>query len=411
MAQPGWVRTGEMFDARLMHTATLLNDGRVLVTGGTDGAATLTSAEVYDPQAAEWSRTQAMREPRFGHTATLLGDGRVLVAGGYGAAGVSGGYGPPASPEVPTLSTAEIYAPSSGTWARAPSMVETHAEHTANLLADGRVFIAYGVGDGDDFTGAMSQVLIEFFDPAANSWTFTDRGYQRYQATTTALPAGGYFLLFGGTCYDGFRIQPQYTANVYDPVADSGFTVELANPRALHTATALKDGTVLMAGGATVSSDNPSNPAVTLANTPVEERFDPASFSLQPTASMRDRRHRHTATLLSDGTVLVAGGGFFTATSGPPDLSVVEALASSEVYSPGTAAQPSASWASAGSLLQARLGHTATLLNDGTVLAAGGSQAPRGGVLSTAERYFPDLSGLSGCAGAVLGWLFRARKP
>jgi hypothetical protein len=292
-------------------------------------------------------------------------------------------------------------------------MQVSHAEHTANLLPDGRVLVADGVGDGDHHVGAVSLVALEWFDPGTNSWTLRDRGDQRYDATTTVFHADGTVLLFGGTYYDGYQIRPQYVADVYDLSTDSfpSNAVVLRNPRALHTATELRDGTILMAGGATVSSDDPASPSAALANTAVDERFDPASVSLQPTAGMRERRHRHTATVLPDGTVLVAGGGFFTRTAGPPGISVVQALASSEVYSPGAGTQSPASWASAGSLLQARLGHTATLLNDGTVLAAGGSQAPSGEVLYSAERYFPDLSGLSGCASAVLGWLLPARKP
>ena len=114
---------GSMAEARAGHKATLLGDGRVLVTAGSDTG----SAEVYDPSTGMWSSTGSIAEVRAFNTATLLADGRVLVAGGVGEAGL--------------LDSAEMYDPSTGTWSSTGTMTEARLYHTATLLADGRVLV------------------------------------------------------------------------------------------------------------------------------------------------------------------------------------------------------------------------------------------------------------------------------
>ena len=83
-ARTGFSPTGSMGTARELHTATLLPDGRVLVTGGDDGSGStaLALAELYDPKTGQFSPTDSMATARENHTATLLSDGRVLIAGG-----------------------------------------------------------------------------------------------------------------------------------------------------------------------------------------------------------------------------------------------------------------------------------------------------------------------------------------
>src|SRR5205814_1768444 len=130
-ARGGWTPTGSMATARYYHTATLLNDGHVLVAGGYDDSmGYLTSSELYDHGSASWSPTGSMNHGREHETATLLQDGRVLVAGGF-----DGGH---------RLASAELYDPAAGTWSWTGRMLQARSRGTATLLPDGRVLLAGG---------------------------------------------------------------------------------------------------------------------------------------------------------------------------------------------------------------------------------------------------------------------------
>jgi N-acetylneuraminic acid mutarotase len=123
-----------MANARLSHTATLLQNGKVLVVGGTiDGTFHYSSAELYDPSTNTWSSAGDMGRGngRSDHTATLLPSGKVLVAGGSGGASY--------------LASAELYDPSTNTWSSAGNMINARAGHTATLLTNGTVLVTSGV--------------------------------------------------------------------------------------------------------------------------------------------------------------------------------------------------------------------------------------------------------------------------
>ncbi len=129
-----WSPTGNMNFARAYHTATLLDNGKVLVVGGV-GVGDLASAELYDPAAGTWSVTKSwMRDARHNHTATLLLDGRVLVAGGCRLSDC----------RALLLNTAEIYDPLTDSWTAGPNMIDERANHTATRLPDGRVLLVDG---------------------------------------------------------------------------------------------------------------------------------------------------------------------------------------------------------------------------------------------------------------------------
>src|SRR5689334_11861267 len=128
LADPAWKPTGKLSTSRQGHTATRLQDGRVLIVGGSGEEPALASAEVYDPSSNRWAKAASMSTPRLGHTATMLPDGRVLVVGGSG--------------QGQALASAEVYDPSSESWAPAAAMSTPRERHTATLLPDGRVLVA-----------------------------------------------------------------------------------------------------------------------------------------------------------------------------------------------------------------------------------------------------------------------------
>ena len=148
-----FIGTGALGTAREFHTATLLSNGKVLVAGGFGASGFLASAELYDPANGTWSGTGALATAREFHTATLLPNGKVLVAGGIGAGGV--------------LASAELYDPTTGTWSATGSLNYARGDHTATLLPNGKVLVA---GGKDNSTYVESA---ELYDPATGMWSST----------------------------------------------------------------------------------------------------------------------------------------------------------------------------------------------------------------------------------------------
>ena len=271
--------TGSMSKGRTGHTATLLNDGTVLVTGGLNpGGAADSTAEVYNPATGSFTLVGNMVEGRDAHTASLLGDGRVLIAGGSG--GDLNDFG------FYSLATADIYDPPTHSFSPAGEMPDEAAFHTASVLLDGRVLVAGGERNSGPGRGGN----VAIFDPPSNSFSAgVSMPSARAQHTATTLNDGR--VLITGGVEEQYLAPPLIldTAVVFDPVT-STYSPQLTmrEPRKDHSATLLLDGKVLVVGS-------------------TAELFDPATSSFaitgDPSVSRADRR----ATRLADGRVLFTG--------------------------------------------------------------------------------------------------------
>ena len=320
------------------HIAVRLVDGRVLVAGGSDGVQphegewrNLTSADLYDPARGTWSATGNMLKPQAGFPPTLLRDGRVLV-----------GDLDKAAADVSTIG-AEVYDPQSGTWTTTGPMVTGAAvwgltarpppccatarswwqaraahrcttrtaeagprpetcitprhSHTATLLRDGKVLVAGGY-DGGDYTVDAA----ELYDPDTGSWTAIANTHRN--GRPKCLGCLGYdgwaILLQDGTLLFMRTSSEAPFAEIYDPAA--GTWTALAQPAELgyRAATLLSDGTVLVA--------DPHNPEGPPPPCTAAALYDPRTGSWTTASTMLRCGNGSSQTLLLDGTVLVAGG-------------------------------------------------------------------------------------------------------
>jgi len=264
---------GSMTTSRSAHTATLLQSGKVLVTGG-NSVATGT-AEVFDPATAVFTATGNMTLERSFHAATLLPNGKVLLTGGVG-----------------TGTSAELFDPAINAFAATGSMTGPRYSHTATLLQNGKVLV---VGGEDTNGGAAAVSTAELYDPAAGTFAPAGTMATARKSHTATLLASGAILIAGGFDQSGAALS---TAEIYNPITGmSAPTGSMGVAHAQHTATLLPDGKVLIAGGGGKSS---------FAGF-VAELFDPATGTFSLTGSMLLPRTLHAATLLPNGGVLVTG--------------------------------------------------------------------------------------------------------
>jgi hypothetical protein len=335
-----------------------------------------------------------MITPRYGHTATLLLNGKVLVAGGRGA-------------NDSALVSAEIYDSETGTFSSTGHFTVNLANPTATLLPNGQVLIV-----GLDYINADPPRLeAQVYDPLTG--TFSPAGSIVKGNVTCALATlltNGKVLVSVGTWWPPAGVQgvPPYlydptsatfvatgqyvtTANLDEDVCPIDIVLadgkvlttwesayaEVYNPDTGtylptgdliptgsegYTATLLTNGNVLIAGGDT---------------NPINSLYDPATGKFTTTGYMKTTRASHTATLLPDGTVLIAGGWNY------PLLP-----RRAELYQPDRG-----TFAETGDMIAARYGNTATLLADGTVLIAGGAGEPlQYAPIAPAEIYHPVIT-------------------
>jgi len=268
-----WNFTGSMVNPREAFTATLLPNGKVLVTGGLD-APNNSACELYDPATGTWTSTGAMNYSRFNHNATLLANGKVLVTGT-----------PPFSSKP-----SELYDPATGIWTTNGNMIGSTYANSATLLHNGKVLVAGGISTG---------VSAQLFDPIANNWTATGPMITpRTWHKAVSLPNGKVFVVGGMQ-----NTTDLSSAEIYDPIIGqwSAAGTTRVSSYAFMAAALLPSGEVLVVGADTNS-------------VPVADLFDPATGVWSVTRASRTNHFLPSLIVLPSGKALMIGEG------GAPEL-------------------------------------------------------------------------------------------
>jgi hypothetical protein len=325
---PGFIAPGVDMATRTNFTATLLaadsnNISYVLVTGGTldNGSTALKTAELYNPQTKKWITLATMTTARYGHVATVLNDGKVLITGGNDGKGA--------------LATAEVYDPGSRTWtATSKPMNLTHINHTATLLkGNGQVLIAGGDVSDKKAPNTDHSTDIEIYTPSEDRSTSANGPFavstlkleEAMKGHTATLVNNNKELLFFGNSIPNatkflsvIDITSATAATLTNSVRGTIDTTALTGletnylKRWNHAATLDASGNVLISGGFGLS------PTMMLKYTPGNTV---AAGTLSKVKNMTINRAAHTATLINTGAILFIGGN-----SGSAKLSKIELL-------------------------------------------------------------------------------------
>ena len=372
---PGtFTATGSMTTPRELHAATLLLDGKVLITGGYSASdedyvlLPAANAELYDPSTGVFTITSDMMSGVFapyrvtqpypgvpGAKGTLLPDGRVFVGGTVLRDGrvFIAGY-PTAEVCDPVTNICAATVPYA---APKPAILGS-----STLLADGRVLLTGAVNICfQPLCSDPGTSWTELFDPTAGTFSLTGsmKGYNN--TYTATLLTDGRVLFVGNDYYNG----ETPFAEVFDPSNETFKVIE--PPSAIHEypryTILLMDGKVLFVGNDT------HNGVPSFA-----EVFDPSNETFKVIEPPSASHQYGAAKLLPDGTVLFTGG------LTPDDKEQVAA----ELYIPA-----SRTFSAAVNMIKGHSYHTSTLLSDGTVLIAGSTVgAP---IISSAELYHPAV--------------------
>jgi len=289
-----------------------------------------------------WTLTNSMTQSRYAPALATLPSGKILVAGGTST--ISG-----------ALSQAEIYDPATALWNNTQPLPQPRGLN-AIRLNDGDI-LAFGENSTIPATAYR-------YRESTGLWTAAgDLSIGRFQPASALLP-NGKVLVTGGynnQCCAG-PTGTYATAELFDPSTNTWSPLtSMSETKAIHTATLLPNGKVLVAGGA---QRDP------VAHRDSVQIFDPATNTWSPAANMNNARSGHTATLLGSGKVLVTGG--FTGSGFTPQNTA-------EIYDPGTN-----TWTPAAPMSAARSRHNGVLLPTGELLVTGGL-----GPLSSTEVYNP----------------------
>jgi N-acetylneuraminic acid mutarotase len=290
-----------------------------------------TSLPVLQNPLVEVNPSAMMITPRVKHTTTLLSDGRVLVVGG-------------SKGEDQQLVSVEIFDPILGITANAAPLYTPRHDHTATLLNDGRVLV---VGGYNAYQGWLTDS--EIYNPSADIWTVLPQAIVHGVYHTATLLNDGRVLVVGGAT--GSQLGTA-SADVFDPQSNMWYAAAaMETDRASHIAQLLEDGRVLVAGGGSSMGALNSSDALV---------YDPYHNTWTNTGSMVEVPHLAQSVRLVDGRVMVVGGVLLDSST--------EVTPSAEIYDPDSNA-----WSATGDLIQARYEHVLVPLEDGRVIAIGGS--------------------------------------
>jgi hypothetical protein len=270
-----WTPAASMGTARYTHAATLMADGRVMVSGGliNQFQVQTDSVEFYDPALDTWSPGTDMEVARVEHSALTLPDGRVLVTGD----------------RSDQFSEPEIYDPSTTDWTPLPAFPDHYAEPgSLTLLADGRVFL---LGEAVPFPNSIHAIL---YDPVADTWSVGAQLLPRRHSAPPAVLPDGRIAVAGGDLFDTAFTDVDVYDTAADTWADSG---HLSEVRADHATFALSNGLLLVAGGH--DTDFPVQSA---------ELFDPATGATSPLPPPAEPRDRSTSAQIDGCAGMLLGG-------------------------------------------------------------------------------------------------------
>lgn len=300
------------------------------------------------PASGSWAPAGELSTARPETTVTALADGRVLVAGGG----------------IPPVASADLFDPRATAWAPTAAMEAARGAHAAVTLADGRVLVSGGRSGGEALNSA------EIFDPSTGAWTPSGAMALARQAHTATLLPDGRVLVTGGL--GGSHGPHRAEAELFDPATGAwALTGAMPQPRAHHTASRLVDGRVLVVGGEGAPHDASLRDAAV---------FDPATAAWTPVAQLlATGRSDHTATVLADGTVLVAGGTKLHIGGRPENF----------VFSTEILDRQASAILPAPAMVHRRSYHAATVLPGGGVLVTGGISERAAQPVATAEVYDP----------------------
>jgi Galactose oxidase, central domain len=331
-----WSFTGSLEQARASFSATLLSNGQVLVVGGTYRGTFvqygLTSAELYNPATGKFTTTGSLHTGRYGQSATLLNNGEVLIAGGAnsssgslasaelydpssGTFSVTGslscacGYSASLLPNGNVLfsagyngtnavTTAELYNTASGTFSRTGNLNVARAGSTSTLLSTGKVLVVGGVFYTGTPPNQVANYLAssELYDPSSGTFSLTGSLHTARSSNSATVLANGNVLIAAGQ-NAGANGGYLGSAELYNPSTGTfSVTGSLNTPRILHTAHLLASGEVLIVAGNHFGSLSSA------------ELYNPSKGTFSNAKSLNTPREEHASALLTNGEVLAIGG-------------------------------------------------------------------------------------------------------